>query len=171
MKLENIGYSCVIIHSKSFKKIHHVHTTLLLLESIVVINIMLTNYIVQCIHHYYAVPTIPPLNSTGSAVNSTAIIINWQLPAPYGRNGIITGYSLILTELITNTTTSYSQTGAHIELVIGSLHPFYDYECIIAAETSVGRGPYGDPFITRTSPDGMDEKKNLMLNFVTNTCQ
>lgn len=57
-------------------------------------------------------------------------------------------------ELTTSLTTLYNQTGAHIELVIGSLHPYYEYECTIAAETRAGRGPYGQPFITRTLQDG-----------------
>ena len=87
-------------------------------------------------------------------MNSTSIIVTWDHPAPDGRNGIITGYSLILVEVVTNVTTMYRQIGAHLELVIGSLHPFYDYECVIAAETMVGRGPYGRPFIITTSPNG-----------------
>lgn len=49
---------------------------------------------------------------------------------------------------------NYSQRGVRIELVIASLHPYYEYECQIAAETAVGRGPYGDVVITRTLPDG-----------------
>ena len=99
-------------------------------------------------------PTGVPLNQLGLAVNSTAIIFTWDHPAIDSRNGIITGYSLLLVELTTNSTTLHSQTGAHIEVVIGNLHPYYDYECQIAAETSVGRGPYGLPFITRTLQDG-----------------
>ena len=94
------------------------------------------------------------MNTTGRAINSTAIIFEWQHPPPAGRNGNITGYSLIVTELITNTTTTYSQSGARIELVVSSLHPYYEYECAIAAETSVGRGPYGTAFIIRTLTDG-----------------
>ena len=78
----------------------------------------------------------------------------WDHPPPAGRNGNITGYSLVVTELVTNTTTTYTQSGAHIELVVSFLHPFYEYECVIAAETAVGRGPYGTPFVTRTDPDG-----------------
>ena len=100
-------------------------------------------------------PTSPPLNTTGRAVNSTAILFTWEHPLVSGRNGNITGYSLLLTELETNITTSYRQTGARIELVVGSLHPFYQYQCVIAAETRVGRGPYADSFITRTLADGM----------------
>jgi receptor-type tyrosine-protein phosphatase Q len=87
-------------------------------------------------------------------VNSTAIIFTWDPPIPSGRNGNITGYSLVVRELITNITTTYSQSGEHIELVVSSLHPFYEYECAIAAETGVGRGPYGMTFVTRTNPDG-----------------
>ena len=101
-----------------------------------------------------AVPTGAPLNATGRAVNSTAIIYTWEQPAPADRNGNITSYSLEVTELITGITSVYRQSGAHIELVVGSLHPFYEYECVIAAETSVGRGPYGESFVTRTSADG-----------------
>ena len=92
---------------------------------------------------------------TGRAINSTAIIISWELPALDGRNGNITGYSLIIRELATNTTTTLSQSGAHIEAVITSLHPYYESEYQIAAETAVGRGPYGDAVTTMTLPDGM----------------
>lgn len=91
---------------------------------------------------------------SGSAINSTAIIISWELPALDGRNGNITGYSLLIRVLATNTTTTYNQSGVHIELVVSSLHPYYEYEYQIAAETAVGRGPYGGTVITRTLPDG-----------------
>lgn len=99
-------------------------------------------------------PSSAPLNVSASTINSTAIIINWDLPAQDGRNGNITGYSVVLREVATNTSSSYSQSGAHIELVIASLHPYYQYECQVAAETSVGSGPYGGTIIARTLPDG-----------------
>ena len=116
------------------------------------------------------VPTSPPLNVSGSAINSTAIIIGWELPAMDGQNGNITSYSLILTEVATNTSTTHNQSGVHIELVIAYLHPYYEYECQIAAETAIGRGPYGDTVITRTLPDGqccsMINNNNYALAFV-----
>lgn len=104
--------------------------------------------------HSVTVPSGAPLNVSASAINSTALIINWELPAPSERNGDITGYSLLLREVPTNSTTSLSQSGAHIELVVSSLQPYYEYECQIAAETAVGRGPYGDVITTRTLSDG-----------------
>lgn len=100
------------------------------------------------------VPSSAPLNVSGSAINSTAVVINWELPALDGRNGNITGYSLIIREVATNTTTTRSPSRVHIELVIASLHPYYEYECQVAAETAVGRGPYGDTIVTSTLPDG-----------------
>lgn len=103
---------------------------------------------------YATVPTGAPLNASGSAINSTAVIINWELPALESRNGNITGYSVIIREVATNISASYDPSGVHIELVIASLHPYYVYECQIAAETVVGRGPYGDTVTIRTLPDG-----------------
>ena len=99
-------------------------------------------------------PTGSPLNQHGSAINSTAIIFTWDHPAVDARNGLITGYSLILLEQATNLSTSYSQTGGRIELIVSNLHPYYDYECRIAAETRMGRGPYGPTFITTTLQAG-----------------
>lgn len=99
-----------------------------------------------------AVPTGVPLNVSGSAINSTAIVINWKLPAPEDRNGNITGYSLIIEEVDTNVTTTYNT--VLTQLIVAFLQPYSDYKCQIAAETSVGTGPYGDAITIRTLPDG-----------------
>lgn len=111
-------------------------------------------------HFTYVVPTGAPLNVSGRAINSTAIIINWELPLLDSRNGNITGYFLVIREVTTNTTTPHRQSAAHIELVIGSLHPYYEYVCQIAAETAVGVGPYGDPITTRTLAEG---RQNILF--------
>ena len=115
---------------------------------------LVQDYLTCCVLLYTA-PTAAPSNVSASAINSTAIIVIWELPPLDGRNGNITGYSLVITEVATNTTTTHSQSGLHVELVITSLHPYYEYECHIAAETAVGSGPHGDAIITQTLPDGM----------------
>lgn len=38
--------------------------------------------------------------------------------------------------------------------MIVSLHPYYEYVVQIAAETGVGRGPYGGAVTTQTLEDG-----------------
>jgi len=121
-------------------------------------------------YNNFTAPTGSPLNERGSVINSTAIIFTWDHPAADTRNGLITGYSLILLEQTTNTSTLYSQTGGRIELVINNLHPYYDYECRIAAETSVGRGPYGPPFTTRTLQDGNFIFQSKLLLKITMLC-
>ena len=112
--------------------------------------------------YYIIAPAGAPLNASASAINSTAILITWDLPSFESRNGNITGYTLTVTELETNTTRVVSQNGRHIELVLGSLHPYYRYECQIAAETAAGRGPYGDAIVTRTLSDGMSNSLHSM---------
>ena len=39
-------------------------------------------------------PSQAPTNLTATAGSSTSILVSWQLPPPYSRNGIITGFQL-----------------------------------------------------------------------------
>ncbi len=84
----------------------------------------------------------------------TAISLSWQPPAPEGQNGIITSYTLLINELLTDTNITYQRDGSHTEVVITGLHPYYDYSCAVAAQTSAGLGPFGSPFTVRTHQDG-----------------
>ena len=103
---------------------------------------------------FLTAPSSPPLNSAGEVLGPTAISVSWQPPAPEGQNGIITSYTILITELLTDTNTTYQRDGSRTELVITGLHPYYDYSCAIAAQTSVGLGPFGDPFTVTTHQDG-----------------
>lgn len=105
----------------------------------------------QC--HSSAVPTSSPLNARGVTVNSTFILLTWEPPVRDGRNGIIVSYYIRILEVPTNRTFIYERP-IHTDLLIGALHPFYEYQCSVAAETAVGRGPFGATFITRTDQDG-----------------
>ena len=87
-------------------------------------------------------------------MNSTAILLEWQHPEPSGRNGIITQYDVMLTELPTGQVLEYTRVGSHIDILITSLHPYYEYECSVAACTSVGRGPYSPLINITTDEDG-----------------
>ena len=99
-------------------------------------------------------PSSPPLNSSGEVLGPTTLSITWQPPAPEGQNGIITSYTVLITEVLTNTTTTYQRDGSRTELLIPGLHPYYDYNCSVAAETSVGLGPFATPFTVTTQQDG-----------------
>ena len=87
-------------------------------------------------------------------MNSTAILLEWQHPEPSGRNGLITQYDVMLTELHTGLVLEYTRVGSHVDILITSLHPYYVYECTVAARTSVGRGPYSPLINITTDEDG-----------------
>jgi len=86
-------------------------------------------------------------------VNSTFILLTWEPPVRDGRNGIIVSYYISILEVPTNRTFIYERP-IYTDLLIGALHPFYEYQCSVAAETAVGRGPFEATFITRTDQDG-----------------
>ena len=64
--------------------------------------------------------------------------LSWILLPSQNRNGIIRGYSITVSgngmrkEHISTTTS----------LTVSSLHPFYVYQCSVAAFTNAGTGPY-----------------------------
>ena len=95
------------------------------------------------------------MNFTGYSSNSTSILLGWQLPQHQGRNGQIISYSIIVREIPTNKTFSLLRTEGNQHLLINLLHPFYEYECRVAASTSVGQGPFGAPIIVTTLESGM----------------
>ena len=106
------------------------------------------------ISHFHTAPSSPPLNSSGEVLGPMAVSVSWGPPAPDGQNGIITSYTVLITEVLTNTTTTYQRDGSRTELVVTGLHPYYDYSCAVAAQTSVGLGPFGAPFTVTTNQDG-----------------
>ena len=101
-----------------------------------------------------AVPSSPPLNSSGQVLSSSTLSITWQPPAPEGQNGVIVSYTVRLIERPTNITFTYQRGGSHTEVFITNLHPHYEYSCLVAAGTSVGLGPFSAPFILTTHQDG-----------------
>ena len=96
------------------------------------------NDLVQYCPH--AVPETAPLQFTVQATDSRTLVLSWEPPLPEDRNGIITNYTVNITEI---------ETGRQFQLVTDNttitafpLHPHYTYSCTVTAETSVGLGPY-----------------------------
>lgn len=98
-----------------------------------------------------AVPSTPPMNISGSALNSTTISLLWHPPKPEDHNGIIKYYIIVVDGkesgerliLTSNSTT----------VMVDALHPFYLYNFVIAAVT-IGPGPYSDIYSLMTLEDG-----------------
>lgn len=87
-------------------------------------------------------------------MSSTIIRITWGAPEFEEQNGIITSYNISLLEVATSATFMYQLGGLRTELVVTSLHPYYEYRCSVAAATEVGIGPFSTPFVIRTAEDG-----------------
>ena len=102
--------------------------------------------------NFYAAPTASPQTVSGGTISSTSISLSWFPPATNSQNGVIRRYEVKLVESDTGSIFNYSTTDT--SLTISSLHPYYYYQCSVAAYT-VGLGPFSDPVIIQTLEDGM----------------
>ena len=80
--------------------------------------------------------------------------MSWRPPTVGKQNGIIINYTIILVELLTNTTLTYEQGGNISDLIVDELHPYYEYKCSMVAATQVGNGPFTGYITIRTLGDG-----------------
>ena len=72
----------------------------------------------------------------------------------------------MLTEVLTGRRLEYDLVGSHLDILIGSLHPYYRYECVVSAGTSVGRGPFTPPITLQTLEDGTTNIFSLHCTFL-----
>ena len=85
-------------------------------------------------------------------MNSDEVFLMWDpLPRP-DHNGIITGYVINITALDTGNTVQIS---THINnATLDGLKPFTTYFFIVAAQTSIGVGPFSTFVSIKTLEDG-----------------
>ena len=76
---------------------------------------------------------------SGDVRSSTLVVFTWVAPPAIDQNGVITYYVVKLHEIETDIVWTFFAVDEDIN--IGSLHPFYYYDCTVAASTSVGTGP------------------------------
>ena len=107
------------------------------------------------------VPTGPPQNFTVQVIGSRAVLVSWRPPSVGKQNGFIVTYTIVLVELLSNTTLTYKQETNISELIVDELHPYYEYNCSMVAATQVGNGPFTGSITIRTFGDGM--KGSLVL--------
>ena len=87
-------------------------------------------------------------------------MLNWATPLAPVVNGIVTDYTINVTSSVGNSsfqigsnTTSYTLT---------TLRPFVTYTCVVAAHTSIGRGPFSMN-MTLTTPEDVPEAPPVMV--------
>ena len=118
---------------------------------------MLEKLSVQFLHQL-AVPDSAPGNVTASALNSTSIMVRWEVLPPADRNGIITVYEVMYQPMETFGdaigTEMRNVSGLETSVVLDGLEEFVNYTISVQAYTSVGPGPESEPVTARTNEDG-----------------
>ena len=93
--------------------------------------------------------------------SSRVILLQWNPPLPTEQNGIIIGYKVNVTPIVGGEKFSY-ETTEYFLYVLG-LEPHTTYECIIAARTSVGMGPFSEIVTVQTSEEGSSLPPSILL--------
>lgn len=99
------------------------------------------------------VPTAPPQSLSGSVQSSTLILLSWEPPPPYDRNGEIVYYLIRMNEQETGRFWTLPVFNNKTTAFVGSLHPYYHYECSVVAHT-IALGPYSDSIVLLTDEEG-----------------
>ena len=116
------------------------------------LKIRLTFMMYSSCSFFIAVPASPPDNFQATAASSTSVTITWDPPPVENQNGIITGYFIDVEAIETGETFQlFSESNT---LHVDTLRPFTTYVCIIAAQTSIGIGPYSTSVTVITPEDG-----------------
>ena len=96
-------------------------------------------------------PSAPPWSLSGIAISSTVLTLTWSSPPLIDINGIIRNYVIRIRERETSRVWILQATNSNVNIT--SLHPYYNYECEVAAHT-IATGPYTDPVSVQTMEAG-----------------
>lgn len=92
------------------------------------------------IFYYITVPSGPPTSVAVTSTTPTSITLSISQPNPDERNGIITGYTVTISEGTSNTTRFLSFRVGEL-VTVPSLRPYTTYQYTVTASTIRGRGP------------------------------
>ena len=105
------------------------------------------------------VPSAPPQSLSGIAQSSTVVNFTWSAPPIDSILGLLQNYVLKLREIETDQMWTNVSVATHIKIL--SLHPYYNYECKVAAHTIAGTGPYTEAVIVQTHEAGLVDVINF----------
>ena len=87
-----------------------------------------------------------------NANSSRAFSIAWDPPEQEEQNGMVTGHTVKVIPIIGGQTMDYETEGNH--LLVEGLSPHTTYECVVAAMTKVGAGPFSAIVTVQTLQEG-----------------
>lgn len=105
-------------------------------------------------------PSSAPTSLSSSVLNPTTVMLTWSPPPTADRNGLITAYTVIITNSDTSERNVYVTNATTV--TVTSLNPYTTYEYSVAANTTVGIGPYSINLAFQTVEDGESCNANHM---------
>ena len=88
----------------------------------------------------FSAPSGPPQSFRAVAISSTAIRLTWDPPLQGEQNGVITSYTITITDVESGEVSQRMAPASDSLLVVSSLSPHSTYRCTVAAFT-VALGP------------------------------
>lgn len=98
------------------------------------------------------IPSSPPQEVTATTITPTALTLTWNPPLFEKRNGRVRYYHLQILEMETGKIRELTANTTNINIF--DLHPYYTYQCSIAAFT-VNLGPYSDVITIQLPEEGL----------------
>ena len=118
---------------------------------------------------YLIAPTASPFNVrvTEDSISPSSFGLEWQSPSDEQLNGELIGYLVLVIEL--NTGAIYTNLTSDPYIVLDYLHPYYSYNCSVAAVT-VTTGPFSDSISVQTAQAGKYIQILAVFNLSFNCC-
>ena len=114
------------------------------------------------------VPDGPPENLQVETLNTTSILVQWNMPVVDKRNGLIVGYKIAVKENSKEVWDSNVDSEPRRKIISGLL-PGHKYSVRITARTVNGSGPASEWFIAETFLHEMDGILFKMFFFLLNS--
>ena len=97
-------------------------------------------------------PSKSPQNVTVNASGSTSLLISWEPPETFYRNGIITGYTIITIGKGHDSSVYQHNVGPNLRsFIINNLEESHYYDISISAENKAGSGPFTKNYTVLTN--------------------
>ena len=100
-------------------------------------------------------PSGTPQNPTAQILSSRSFSFTWDLPLPEERNGVITRYAVRVEDVTADQNFLVYTTRLNLTFPMGvvTVSPYRTYILQVAAETTVGRGPFTSDATISTPED------------------
>ena len=102
---------------------------------------------------FLVAPSNAPQDIAIVLLDATSAEIHWSLPPLGDRNGVIVLYRLFVIEVDTARVIEKIDT-ENVSVLLRELRPFHLYQCVIAASTIAGLGPFSNPTFFRMPESG-----------------